>query len=606
VSEILSIGPGPESVDVSIWAAAPDAGRWDRSTWDGAPWASASWQRVDCDVAEASYKWGASAEAGILSVAEAGELDLSTIDPLRRLDPLNASSPFYGAIKPGTPLRIAGLVPAELFACTAFIDEASYDLASARGRIRAVDGIAYLSQAQLPDALAMPDTLRMRSRFAVQTVGLGPLIPVEPEAATDPDVDPPVAPYDGKARPVWQAIADAAVDALVYVWLDPTGTLRFRSWGSLPGAPLSIGCPPADADPEELWLEGISTIETTASADAIRNTIRAYSSGTTWAAPIVDAVSKARYGPRPFDVDRIVPDRATWAGRILADRGDAGLEIAVGTVRPYTLAELEGLLRMALDGPSVIRIRDDEHGEPIDLDVGMIGAAVTITPAGWAWRLVTMISRVDWEAIEPEPPEPPIPPPDPWHVETRVYTASSDALIALTSGGAKYGAGASTSLPFGTWQGWTYRSLVKFPTIPWSKVRAVRSATLKVTTSSQVRVGFGSNPKSQVRRITGSWSAGSSSSPSSGNAVVWPGPTTTTSGAVTGGFGTAQGAAKSVAVTGLVRAWAPSSAGGSGAAQQGLALYEASSSGANTGEVWPVEQGGAARPSLELVLEIFD
>jgi hypothetical protein len=452
----------------------------------------------------------------------------------------------------------------------------------------------------------MPDTLRMRSRFAVQTVGLGPLIPVEPEAATDPDVDPPVAPYDGKARPVWQAIADAAVDALVYVWLDPTGTLRFRSWGSLPGAPLSIGCPPADADPEELWLEGISTIETTASADAIRNTIRAYSSGTTWAAPIVDAVSKARYGPRPFDVDRIVPDRATWAGRILADRGDAGLEIAVGTVRPYTLAELEGLLRMALDGPSVIRIRDDEHGEPIDLDVGMIGAAVTITPAGWAWRLVTMISRVDWEAIEPEPPEPPIPPPDPWHVETRVYTASSDALIALTSGGAKYGAGASTSLPFGTWQGWTYRSLVKFPTIPWSKVRAVRSATLKVTTSSQVRVGFGSNPKSQVRRITGSWSAGSSSSPSSGNAVVWPGPTTTTSGAVTGGFGTAQGAAKSVAVTGLVRAWAPSSAGGSGAAQQGLALYEASSSGANTGEVWPVEQGGAARPSLELVLEIFD
>lgn len=607
MSEILSIGPGPESVDVSIWAAAPDAARWDRSTWDGAPWASASWQRVDCDVAEASYKWGASAEAGILSIAEAGELDLSTIDPLRHLDPLNASSPFYGAIKPGTPLRIAGLVPAELFACTAYIDEASYDLASARGRIRAVDGIAYLSQAQLAEGTALPATLRARARAIVAAVGLAGLVPVEPEASADPDVDPPVAPHDStKSSPAWQAIADAAVDALVYVWLDPTGTLRFRSWGSLPGAPLSIGCPPADADPAELWLEGISTLETTASADAIRNTIRAYSSGTTWAPAIVDGVSQARYGPRPFDVDRIVPDRATWAGRILADRADAGLEIAVGTVRPYSLAELEGLLRMALDGPSVVRIRDDEHGELIDLDVGMIGAAVTITPAGWSWRLVTMISRVDWEAIEPEPPIPPEPPPDPWHVETRVYTASSDALVALTSGGAKYGAGAATSLPFGTWQGWTYRSLVKFPAIPWSKVRAVRSATLKVTTSSQVRVGFGSSPKSQVRRITGSWSAGSSSSPSSGNAVVWPGPTTTTSGAVTAALGTAQGAAKSIAVTGLVRAWAPSSAGGSGAAQQGLALYEASSSGANTGEVWPVEQGGAARPSLELVLEIFD
>jgi len=59
-------------------------------------------------------------------------------------------------------------------------------------------------------------------------------------------------------------------------------------------------------------------------------------------------------------------------------------------------------------------------------------------------------------------------------------------------------------------------------------------------------------------------------------------------------------------VTALVRAWAPSSIGGSGAAQQGLALYEASGSEANTSEVWPVEQGGAARPELVLELEIFD
>ena len=63
---------------------------------------------------------------------------------------------------------------------------------------------------------------------------------------------------------------------------------------------------------------------------------------------------------------------------------------------------------------------------------------------------------------------------------------------------------------------------------------------------------------------------------------------------------------KGIRVDALVRAWAPSSAGGSGATQQGLALYEASGSGSNTSEVWPVEQGGAARPSLVLELEVFD
>jgi hypothetical protein len=254
----------------------------------------------------------------------------------------------------------------------------------------------------------------------------------------------------------------------------------------------------------------------------------------------------------------------------------------------------------------VVRVRDDAHGAPVVLDTGKIGATIAVAPGGWRWQLVSMISRVEWDAIEPEPPEPPIPPGGTWHTETRTYVATSDALIALTSGGAKYGAGASSSLPIGSWQGWQYRGLVKFPTIPWGKVRALKSATLNVRTTTQVRVGFGSSPKTQVRRITGSWSAGSASSPSGSNAVVWPGPTTTSTGAVTSALPSGEGASKAIRVDALVRAWSPSAVGGSGAAQNGLALYEASSSGSNTGEVWPVEQGGSARPELVLVLEVFD
>lgn len=605
-SRAVPIGPGPESIAISLYAADPDAARWDRSTWDGAGWASPAWQSVGCQIGEATYRSGAASESGVLSVAAAGQLDLSTIDPLRVLDPLNTQSPYYGYVRPGTPVQLVGLAPGSIVAWTGALDDASHDLASGRGRLRAIDGLAYLAQAQVPDGAVLPNTLRARVRSIVSLVGLSTIVPVEPEVA-DADPDPAVAAFDGKSAPAWQAITDAALDALYYVWLDPSGVLRFRSWGGFPDAAISIGCPPPDADPADAWLTGLSTIEASAGADAIRNSVRAWASANTFAAAVVDPVSVNRYGVRPLDVQRIVPARDIWAGRILADRADAGLEVAIGELRPYSVAELGELLTALQLGPSIVRLRDDEHGDPIDLDTGLIGAKVGITPSGWRFELVTMISRVDWEAVTPEPPEPPIPPPDPWHTETRTYVASSDALIALTSGGAKYGAGGSNSLPIGVWQGWQYRGLLKFPSIPWTKVRALRSATLSLRTTTQIRVGFGSSPKTQIRRITTGWNAGTASSPgSNGGAVVWPGPSTTGSGAVTSSLPGGQNADKDIRVDALVRAWAPSSIGGSGATAQGLALYEASGSGSNTSEVWPVEQGGAARPVLTLVVEVFD
>lgn len=598
--------PGPESVGIALYAVDPSAGKWDRSTWDGTRWGAFVWARVDCQVTEGQARWGATDEAGILSQATAGEVDVATLDPERVLDPINTASPFYGAIRPGTPIRILGLAPGEVVAATAIIDEASHDLASGRGRLRAVDGIAYLAQAQLPEAAVLPNTLRARTREVVRLVGLAGLVPVEPEAATDPDPDPPVAPHDGQAAAAWEVIARAGEDALVYVWLDPSGMLRFRSWGGLPDGGLNLGCADPDSA-DELWLAGVSTVEAIASAQPIRNKVRAYSAGTTWQPARTDGFSVDRYGPRPFEAQRVVPNFATWADRILADRADAGLEVAIGEVRPWTQAELAAMLALGLAGPSTVRLRDDSHGELVDLDCGVIGAKLGVTAAGWRWELVTTIPRVEWEAVDPEPPIPPVQPPDPYHTETRVYTATADALLALTSGGAKYGAGAANSLPVGGWSGWTYRAAVKFQTIPWTKVRAIKSATLGLRTTTQVRVGFGSSPKLEVRRATSNWSEGSSSSPSSGNSVVWPGPNTTTTGAKTSAMPTGQDAEKSIDITALVRAWAPVSAGGSGASQYGIVLREISGSTTYTTEVYPREAGTtSARPDLTLVVEVFD
>jgi hypothetical protein len=599
----VSIGPGAESVAVELYASATVDSRWDRAVWDSTKWDAPSWQSVACEVVEADYRYGASADAGVLSVPEAGGLDLRTYDPERLLDPLANGSPFFGSIRPGTPVRLVALVPAAVPAWTGFIDSGSYELGSASGRIRAVDGIAYLAQAEVPDATVLPNTLRARVRAIVAAVGLTNTVPVEPES-TDPDAvgDPPVAPFDGKAVSAWTLIQAGALDALTYVWLGPQGRIRFTAWGSLADASYAVGC---DDGLGGVWLEGLATLESEAAADPIRNSVRSYSSGTTYGAPLKDAASINRYGERRLDVPRIVPNAAVWAQRIVDDRADAGLEVTLGEVRPYDLIELAALLDGANAGPQVLRVRDDAHGELIDLDVAPIGGAVGVTANGWRWRLVTSIPRADWDNAEPEPPEPPIPPPNPYHTETRTYFATSDALLALTSGGSKYGAGAATTLPVGVWQGWTYRSLIQYPSIPFTGIRRVVSATIILHTTTQVRVGFGSSPTIELRRITGSWSAGSASSPSGSNSVVYPGPAVAST-AVRANVTTSQSALVRIAVTPLVLPWAPSSIGGSGAAQRGLAMYPGSGSGADTSEFWPVEQGGSNRPQLEVVVEVFD
>ena len=149
---MTSIGPGPESVELQLYAPAPTAARWDRVNWDGGQWAAPVWQTIGCDVIEASYARGVTDEAGVLSQSAAGPMDLATLDPNRELDPSNAAGPFFGYVAPGTPIRLrGGAAGAMAGAWTGYIDEATHDVAVQRGRVRCVDAIALLAQAQVPD-----------------------------------------------------------------------------------------------------------------------------------------------------------------------------------------------------------------------------------------------------------------------------------------------------------------------------------------------------------------------------------------------------------------------------------------------------------------------
>jgi hypothetical protein len=154
---------------------------------------------------------------------------------------------------------------------------------------------------------------------------------------------------------------------------------------------------------------------------------------------------------------------------------------------------------------------------------------------------------------------------------TRSVTSTKSALIALSNTGLKLGAGAATDLPAGAWDGWIYRSLVEFAPNLANVVKLV-SATLRLRTSTQVRVGFGSNPRIRINRVTAAWTEGTSSTPSAGNAVVYPGPAATATHEVAASITRSENAQVDIDITAIVRQWLPLAAGGGGQVNRGLRL----------------------------------
>ena len=114
---------------------------------------------------------------------------------------------------------------------------------------------------------------------------------------------------------------------------------------------------------------------------------------------------------------------------------------------------------------------------------------------------------------------------------TKTYYCSKDARIAQ-SGSTNMGSGTSDGLPFGTYSGYKYRFLLDF-NVTMTGWTAINSATLHYrTTGGGIHVARGSDPEIRWYRVTESWSEGSSSGLSTGNAVVYPGPSATSTNAV--------------------------------------------------------------------------
>lgn len=587
---------------IEIYGPPPGAIRWttENAVWGGANWVAIGWQNVTPQSMNARVSWGADTVMGVLSIPAAGDWSVVTYDPERILDPSNNESPFASALHPGNPVRLRFVATDGSLSRVVRqgkIDTISFNIGTFQGRMGATDGVAGLVAARIPKGTTgAPTTLRAMARWAIAKAGLSTVVepdPIDIETGL-PLADPPIGAGLTDEASVWLWLLTGALDCLYAVWMDNNATLRFRSFGD----PRDLGLTLGGAD-------GIAfdDLDTESALQGVYSRIIAFQT-TAPTTPVSkqDAESYATFGDNFYQRDRPVPNATVWADSVLSDRSQADLTYRVGTLRPQTELQLANLIDAGM--VDIAHILVDSVDPQIAIDARILGLSFEAnTTSGWSAKVIAYVPGKEWENAEVPPPEPPDPTPPPLQTVTRDYACTKDTRASLTSGGAKYGEGTGPTLPVGAWAGWRNRAFLDFTAIPWGDVHEVVSAQIRVTTSDQDKVGFGSAPKVTVKRITSSWSEGSLSSPGSGNSTVYPGPSVTSTGQVTEAIAKGENNLEPVDCSAIVRAWAPIAAGGSAQTQRGIAIFSASEdSEAATTEFWSRQHGPA--PVLRVVVKI--
>lgn len=587
------------TIVIELFGPSPGHAKWGSAIWGTDVWGSSDWQDATPESMSASSSWGADdGSQGVLSVAAAGTWNIRTYDPDRKLDPSNVSSEFHSVLHPGSKVRIRYIGASPRIVKRGLIDEITYDLDTETGSIRATDAIPILQGANIPAATAgAPSTLRARARWLLTTAKITD-VTVE---ADPPEGDPAVGPAPTEAASVWDWLGTSALDVLHAYWVDPDNVIKFRSFGDPNDLGLTVGG--ADGIP-------IDNVTPQSSLSGVYSTVIGYDDG----APSTkitrtNEVTREFAGTSTFERTRPVPDGVAWVTNVLADRSGASLQYRLGTMRPRTDAELVAILDTGMVDVAHIAITHRNQGREllataIEVAARVLGGTIRAdTATGWQATLVTYVSSAEWADAEVPPPDPPDPTPPPTQTVTRTYTVNKDSRAFYN--GSNLGSGTEHELPVGYWSGAKNRSFLGFATINWSDVIEFVSAELRITTSDQVNVGFGSSPQVRIRRVTQTWSEGSASSPSAGNALVWPGPSTTSSGERVVSISDDENDLQIISINNIARAWAPTAAGGSGAKNYGLAiLSSAESSTSRTTEFYSREEGASVDAEIRITVKI--
>lgn len=587
--------PAIGKVHIEIYGALPGSAKWDEAVWNESLWATFGWMDVTPQSVAARVTWGADDPVGVLTIPAAGSWIVNTYDPKRMLDPSNGNSIYAGAIRPGKPIRLSYIhsTLGRKIVRQGLIDEVDYDLVTQQGTLRGTDMVQLMVGATIAaNTAGIPGTLRTRAAYIIGKAGLSQLVTVEatPADQTDPACGPAIT----SEASAWAHIITGALDALYAVWLDRTGVLRFRSFGNPNDTGFQVGG--ADGIP-------ISTMKTQGSLQGVYTRIIAFDSlAPTVAVQAVDIDKAALYGDISLKRTTPVPNAAAWVASVLADRSGASLQYAPGTLYPQTEDVLESILDLGMI--DIVNLVVESVDPTIDVDARVLGGAIVAdTGTGWTAQLSTYIPATEWEEAEtPEPPEPPIIPPDQTTQVVRTYNCTKDARLAHSSS-LDAGNGTDVQLPIGYIGGYRNRAVLDFSAVPWSGVVEVVKAELLCTVGPESCGAFGSSPKVTVSRITSGWSEGSYSSScgfGTSNSVVYPGPSVTSSGAVSASMPANTGADKSIDITAIVRAWF------GGQTQRGVRIISAGEdAGKYTTAIYSRHHGTVAnRPQLKLTLKV--
>jgi hypothetical protein len=410
---------------------------------------------------------------------------------------------------------------------------------------------------------------------------------------TEELIDAPVGPALTVEASVWTHILTASLDALYAAWLDRAGTLRFRSFGN-----------PQDTGFQAGGAEGIpiSTLKTQGSLQGVYTHVIAFDDGApTVPVEATDATKKSLYGDIVLKRDQPVPDAAVWVASVLADRSGASLQYEPGTLYPQTEEMLESILNLGMI--DIAHLVAESVDPSVDVAARVLGGVIVAdTGTGWTAQLSTYVPATEWdEAEQPEPP-PIEPPPNVITGVVRTYACTKDSRLAHSSS-LDAGNGLDVNLPIGNIGAYRNRAVMGFASIPFAGVVSVDKAELLVTIGSNSCGAFGSDPKVNVSRLTGGFSEGTynvNCGFGTGNAVKYPGPSTTSSGAVTKAVSKTTGTQVAIDITAIVKAWH------SGQSQHGLMVKSAGEDTAKYTTAFYARHHGTAgnRPSLRLTLTV--
>lgn len=264
-------------------------------------------------------------------------------------------------------------------------------------------------------------------------------------------------------------------------------------------------------------------------------------------------------------VDRIDRSSIEAYGENAWSVGDGVLKTA--STFPITDAIANGLRDPYPAARVTIPVRDwsarSYLAQPLDMAAlggglyGILGVSHRVTLDGWQVELE--LDRDPWSLTGAG--TPPVTPPV-VKQRTQTFACSKDALLASPN----MGAGRSTRNAIGLWGGVRFRGLFQFDLAYTDKPTRIVSAQLRAYTAGQDMCGYGGSPQVYVDRVTGSWSEGSygNGGPpwmfSTSNAVVYPGPSCTTSGRRTQSVPSSEQTLVQLTITAIVQAWANGSA----------------------------------------------